>query len=91
MNSLPLVDAGALETHAAAVELDDAAHERQSDPQPLGLMRGVTRLVEEVEDVGQHVRGDANPFVADVHDASSAPSAVWPLSRRSARFARPGA
>ncbi len=71
------------------MELDDAADQRQSDPQTLRMMRRASRLLEEVEDVGQHLRGDANPLVTDVHDGLSRAIRGLAFSRRSARCVRP--
>ena len=60
-----LVDAGARGAHAAAVHLDDLPHQREPDAEPaVGAVEGAVDLGEEVEDVAQHLRRNADPVVA---------------------------
>src|SRR4029434_1342604 len=52
--------------HAAAVQLDEVADQRQSDAKPSGrALDAIVRLDEHVEDLGQHARFDADAAVFD--------------------------
>ena len=62
----PLARPVAVRRHLTAVQLDEAAHDRQAETE--AALRAVERLrllEEEVEHPPQHLGGDADPLVAD--------------------------
>ena len=86
-NSLPRPEPVAARPDAAAVHLDQAADQRQADPQPpLAAVERPLGLGEQVEDAGQQLRGDPDAVVADPDDRLVPPRARPPV--RSARPAR---
>src|ERR1700722_17805410 len=56
-----------VDLNAAAVHLGDPANQRQTDPQPRATNRA-RRPPEEVKDVGQRLRDDADPAIAHPHE-----------------------
>lgn len=63
MNSLPLIHARAADIDATTMQRDNALHERKADAHAAGMVRQLGGLLEEIENVGQHLRRDANAVV----------------------------
>jgi hypothetical protein len=58
-----------VDAHVPAVQLDQSLHHRQADPEPaLHPAERAGRLREQIEDVRQHVVGEADAVVAHLHD-----------------------